>query len=61
LYQPSTYEVADVISTYTYRKGLIDMDYSYSTAINMFNSVINIVFLLVSNKLSKKAGQSGLF
>lgn len=61
LYQPSTYEVADVISTYTYRKGLIDMDYSYSTAINMFNSVINIIFLLVSNKLSKKAGQSGLF
>jgi len=61
LYQPSTYEVADVFSTYTYRKGLIDMDYSYSTAINMFNSVINIVFLLVSNKLSKKAGQSGLF
>ena len=61
LYQPSTYEVADVISTYTYRKGLIDADYSYSTAINMFNSIVNIIFLQVSNKLSKKAGQSGLY
>ncbi|MBR3761622.1 MAG: sugar ABC transporter permease [Lachnospiraceae bacterium] len=61
LYQPSTYEVADVISTYTYRKGLIDADYSYSAAIGMFNSVINIFFLTVSNKISKKAGQSGLY
>ena len=61
LYQPVTYEVADVISTYTYRKGLIEADYSYSTAINMFNSVINLIFLNLSNKLSKKAGQSGLY
>lgn len=61
LYQPVTYEVADVISTYTYRKGLVDADYSYSTAISMFNSVINIIFLQVSNIISKKAGQSGLY
>ena len=61
LYQPTTYEVADVINTYTYRKGLIDADYSYSTAIGLFNSVINIFFLHVSNKISKKAGQSGLY
>lgn len=61
LYQPLTYEVADVISTYTYRKGMIDADYSYSTAIGLFNSVINIVLLLISNKVSKKLGQSGLF
>lgn len=61
LYQPSTYEVADIISTYAYQKGLLDGDYSYSTAIGLFNSVINIVFLTVSNKISKKMGQSGLF
>lgn len=61
LYDPLTYEVADVISTYVYRKGLIDTDYSYSTAINLFNSVVNIILLLTANKLSKKAGQSGLF
>lgn len=61
LYQPLTYEVADVISTYVYRKGLIDADYSFSTAVNLFNSVINIIFLVVANRTSKKLGQSGLF
>jgi len=61
LYDPLTYEVADVISTYVYRKGMIDTDYSYSTAINLFNSVVNILLLIIANKLSKKAGQSGLF
>ena len=61
LYQPLTYEVADVISTYVYRKGLVDADFSFSTAVNLFNSVINIIFLLTSNKISKKMGQSGLF
>lgn len=61
LYQPLTYEVADVISTYVYRKGLIDADYSFSTAIGLFNSLINIVFLVVANKVSKRMGQSGLY
>lgn len=61
LYQPLTYEVADVISTYVYRKGLLDADYSFSTAVSLFNSVINIIFLVISNKVSKKMGQSGLF
>ncbi len=61
LYQPLTYEVADVISTYTYRKGLIDSNYSYGTAVGLFNSFINICFLIISNKISKKMGQSGLF
>lgn len=61
LYQPATYEVADVISTYTYRRGIIEANYSYSTAVNLFNSVVNIILLLLSNKISKKLGQSGLF
>jgi putative aldouronate transport system permease protein len=61
LYQPLTYEVADVISTYVYRKGMIDADYSFSTAVSLFNSVINIVFLVSANRISKRLGQSGLF
>jgi putative aldouronate transport system permease protein len=61
LYQPMTYEVADVISTYTYRKGMIDADYSYSTAVNLFNSIVNVILIVTANKISKKAGQSGLF
>lgn len=61
LYQPLTYEVADVLSTYIYRKGIIDADYSFSTAINLFNSVVNIIFLIAANRISKKSGQSGLY
>ncbi len=61
LYQPLTYEVADVISTYSYRKGILGNSFSYGTAIDLFNSVVNIIVLTISNKLSKKAGQSGLF
>jgi len=61
LYQPLTYDVADVISTYVYRRGLTDGAFGYSTAVDLFNSVINLLFLLSANKLSKKMGQSGLF
>lgn len=61
LYQPLTYEVADVISTYSYRKGILGNSFSYGTAIDLFNSVVNIIVLTISNMLSKKAGQSGLF
>ncbi len=61
LYNSTTLEVADVISTYVFRKGLIDADFSYSTAIGLFNSVINVIFLLAANRISKKLGQSGLF
>ncbi len=61
LYQPLTYDVADVVSTFVYRKGLVDADYSFSTAVNLFNSVVNIIFLLTANRISKKVGQSGLF
>ena len=61
LYQPITYEVADIISTYTYRKGLMEGSFSYATSIDLFNSVVNVIVLFLSNKLSKKMGQSGLF
>lgn len=61
LYQPLTYEVADVISTYVYRAGLVDQDFSYSTAIGLFNSIVNLILLVSANKISKKMGQSGLY
>lgn len=61
LYQPLTYEVADVISTYVYRRGIEQASYSYSTAVSLFNSVINLILLVSANKISKKLGQSGLF
>ncbi len=61
LYNASTQEVAEVISTYTYKKGLIEADFSYSTAVGLFDSLVNLLFLILSNKLAKKMGQSGLF
>ena len=61
LYQPTTYNVADVIATYTYRKGIVETSYSYSTAVGLFNSTVNIAFLLAANRLSRKIGETSLF
>ena len=61
LYSPSTYEVADVLSTYTYRMGLESQKYSLSTAVGLFNTMVNIVFLLLTNWISRRANQSSLF
>jgi len=54
LYKPTTYETADVISTYVYRVGLISAQYSFSAAVGFFNSVINLILLLSCNWISKK-------
>jgi putative aldouronate transport system permease protein len=61
LYSPVTYETADVISTFVYRKGLQEFNYGYSTAVNLFNSVINTAFLLITNKISRKYSEISLF
>lgn len=61
LYTENTYNVADVFSTYTYRVGLVQQQYSLSTAVSLFNTVVNIVFLVFTNWLSRKTTESGLF
>ncbi|MGN0244038.1 MAG: ABC transporter permease [Lachnospiraceae bacterium] len=61
LYNPTTYSTADVISTYVYRTGLVGAQWSYSTAVGLFNSVVNVIVLVAANKLSKKFSGSGLF
>lgn len=61
LYSTNTYETADVISSYVYRKGLQEFNYSYSSAVGLFNSVINTTLLVASNKLSKKFTETSLF
>ena len=61
LYNPSVYETADVISTYVYRRGLVDGKYSFASAVGMMNSIINFILLLSADRLSKHFGQSGLF
>lgn len=61
LYNPVIYETSDVISTYVYRRGLLEGDYSYSAAVGMFNSVFNFIFLITSNSVSRKLTGSGLW
>jgi putative aldouronate transport system permease protein len=61
LYNEGIYETADVISTYVYRRGILQAAYSYAAAVGLFNSLVNVFFLAVSNKLSKKFTESGLF
>lgn len=61
LQTPQTYETSDIISTYVYRKGFEDMDYSFSTAVNLFNSVVNILFVVASNRISKKVSDTSLW
>jgi len=61
LYNPSTYDTADVISSYVYRKGVLGMDYGFSAAVGLFNSVINFALLFAANRLSRRANQMSLW
>lgn len=61
LYNPLTYETADVISSFVYRKGLVESQYSYSTAVGLLNSVINFLLVYICNTLSRKFNDSGLW
>jgi len=61
LYNPSTYETADVISSYVYRRGLLKADYSFSTAVGLFNSAVNLVLLYAANTISRKVNDTSLW
>ncbi|WP_259391536.1 sugar ABC transporter permease [Paenibacillus sp. 1011MAR3C5] len=61
LYTPTTYEVADVFSTYVYRKGLLETNYSYAAAVGMFEALIAMIMLLSANFISRKLGGRGLW
>nr|WP_246315835.1 ABC transporter permease subunit [Paenibacillus foliorum] len=54
LYNPVVYQTGDVIGTYVYRMGLGKMDYSFSTAVGLFNSVVGFLLIIFGNMLSKK-------
>ncbi len=61
LYNPITYETADVISTYVYRKGILEGSFSFSTAVGLFNSVVSFILLIGANKISRKIGEGSLW
>ena len=61
LYTPATYEVADVIGTYTYRLGILEGQYSYTTAAGLFTAIIGFIFTYIANKISNKLTGFGLW
>ncbi len=61
LYSPAIYETADVISSYVYRNGFETYNYSFSTAVGLFNSVVNTALLLTANTVCKKHTETSLF
>jgi len=61
LYSPATYETADVIGTFVYRRGIINADFSFAAAINLFNNMINIVLLVTVNQISRRLSDTSLW
>lgn len=61
LYNPITYETADVISSFVYRKGLLEFGWSYSSAVGLFNSVINLALLVTANYVSRRVNKNSLW
>ena len=61
LYNPLIYETSDVIGTFVYRKGLLEADYGYSTAVGLFNSAVNVILLFIANGVSRKYSETSLF
>ena len=61
MYSPIVYEVSDVISTYVYRAGLLNAQFSYASAIGLFNSVINFMFIMTANGISRRVNETSLW
>ena len=61
MYTPATYEVADVIATYVYRRGIIDSKYGFASAVGLFANVINLIFLVVFNRLARRYTDTSLW
>jgi putative aldouronate transport system permease protein len=62
LYNPNTYETADMISTFVYRKGLEgSFEFSYATAVGLFQAAVNFILLIMANRISKKVSENSLW
>ncbi len=61
LYSPAVYSVGDVLGTYVYRLGMIDMEYSFSTAVGLFRNIISFIFIILANSIAKRVNDYGLW
>lgn len=61
MYNPLTYDTADVFSTFVYRRGLVELDFSFGAAVDLFNAVVNIIFLVTANYIARKVADESLW
>jgi putative aldouronate transport system permease protein len=61
LYTGATYETADVLGTYIYRRGILGADFSYATAVGLFQALVGIIFVVGSNSISKRVSETSLW
>ncbi|MDF2668175.1 MAG: binding-protein-dependent transport system inner rane component [Paenibacillus sp.] len=61
LYNSMVYEVGDVIETYVYRVGISQSEFSFSTAVGLFKSVIGLALVIFFNRMAKRAGHEGVY
>lgn len=54
-------ETSEIISTYVYKRGILNSNYSFSAAVGLFNNVINVILVLIANQVSKKVSETSLF
>lgn len=58
---PTVYQVGDVLSTYTYRMGMVQMEYSFATAVGLFKNIIAFVLIMITNTVTKRINEYGIW
>ncbi len=61
MYNPGVYDTADIISSYVYRVGISQANYSFGTAVGLMNSVVSMILILLTNSVSKKLTETSLW
>lgn len=61
LYNPLNYETSDVINTYVYRRGILDADFSFASAVGLFQSAIGLILVVSANRIARKYSETSLW
>jgi putative aldouronate transport system permease protein len=61
LYNPAVYDVADIIDTYVYRIGLVELNFSLSAAVGLFKNVIGLILVVIVNRIARIVGDYGIW
>ncbi len=61
MYNPSIYSTSDVIGTYVYRRGILNGEYSFASAVGFFQSIIGLLLVLLANRIARKTSETSLW